>query len=201
MKYLVTGAAGFIGSHLVERLVDKGHDVVALDNLSTGYRRNVDPFLEEIEFIEGDIRDEQVCHESCDGVDHVLHQAALGSVPRSVERPIDSHACNATGTLNMLVAARDAEVESFVYAASSSVYGNTEELPKRETMKHRPRSPYATSKATGELYLQNFANIYGLSAVGVRYFNVFGPRQDPEGPYAAVIPKFIDLMLEGERPV
>ncbi len=199
-RALVTGAAGFIGSHLVERLVEEGREVVAVDNLSTGYMRNVDPFLEEIEFIQGDIRDPELCEEVCDGVDEVYHQAALGSVPRSVKRPLDTHGANATGTLNMLVAARDAEVDAFVFAASSSVYGNTEELPKVETMKRRPLSPYATSKAAGEYYLENFADIHGLPTVGLRYFNVFGPRQDPEGPYAAVIPKFVGLLVDGERP-
>ncbi len=200
MTHLVTGAAGFIGSHLVERLVDRGDDVVALDNLSTGYRENLEPFFDAIEFIEGDVRDPATCRRACEGVDHVFHQAALGSVPRSVERPVDTHASNATGTLEMLVAARDADVDSFVFAASSSVYGNTDELPKVETMPRRPLSPYATSKAVGEYYLENFADIYGLPTVGLRYFNVFGPRQDPDGPYAAVIPKFVDMLVDGERP-
>jgi len=200
MRYLVTGAAGFIGSHIVEELVERGEEVVALDNLSTGYMRNVEEFLDDIEFVEGDIRNLETCHEVCDGVEHVIHQAAIGSVPRSVEDPIRSHASNATGTLNMLVAARDAEADSFVFAASSSVYGNADELPKVETMPLRPMSPYATSKACCERYLKNFADIYGLNTVGVRYFNIFGPRQDPEGPYAAVIPKFVNLLVEGEAP-
>jgi nucleoside-diphosphate-sugar epimerase len=150
--------------------------------------------------VEGDIRNLETCHEVCDGVEHVIHQAAIGSVPRSVEDPIRSHASNATGTLNMLVAARDAEADSFVFAASSSVYGNADELPKVETMPLRPMSPYATSKACCERYLKNFADIYELNTVGVRYFNIFGPRQDPEGPYAAVIPKFVNLLVEGEAP-
>jgi len=200
MRYLVTGAAGFIGSHIVEELVERGEEVVALDNLSTGYMRNVEEFLDDIEFVEGDIRNLETCHEVCDGVEHVIHQAAIGSVPRSVEDPIRSHASNATGTLNMLVAARDAEADSFVFAASSSVYGNADELPKVETMPLRPMSPYATSKACCERYLKNFADIYELNTVGVRYFNIFGPRQDPEGPYAAVIPKFVNLLVEGEAP-
>ncbi len=201
MKYLITGAAGFIGSNIVEELVERGEEVVALDNLSTGHMHNVEPFLEDIEFIEGDIRDLETCHRACEGVDYVIHQAALGSVPRSVDDPIRTHENNATGTLNMLVAARDAEAKSFVFAASSSVYGDTDVLPKVETMPLRPMSPYATSKATCERYLKNFSDIYGLNTVGVRYFNIFGPRQDPNGPYAAVIPKFMQLLVDGETPV
>lgn len=200
MRYLVTGAAGFIGSHITHRLVEDGHEVIALDNFATGYRRNLAEVWDDIEFVEGDIRDLETCHNACKGVDHVLHQAALGSVPRSVADPLTSHASNATGTLHMLIAARDAEVDSFVYAASSSFYGDTEELPKHEGMAARPLSPYATTKAMGTFYVKNFALLYDLPAVGVRYFNIFGPRQDPNGPYAAVIPKFIQLLLDGEAP-
>ena len=200
MKYLVTGVAGFIGSHIAERLVGEGHEVVGLDNFATGYRENMATFIDDIEFIDGDIRELETCHRACEGVDHVIHQAALGSVPRSVKDPVATHESNATGTLNMLVAARDADADSFVFAASSSVYGDTDVLPKVETMKLRPMSPYATTKAMGEHYIANFADVYGLNTVGVRYFNIFGPRQDPDGPYAAVIPKFINILLEGGTP-
>jgi nucleoside-diphosphate-sugar epimerase len=200
MKYLVTGCAGFIGSHLVDALLDAGHDVVGLDNFATGHRHNIEHNLGRITFIEGDIRDPETCHRACEGVDKVLHQAALGSVPRSIKDPQTSHAANATGTLNMLVAARDAAVSGFVFAASSSVYGDTPSLPKVETMPERPLSPYAITKLAGERYLRTFADIYGLPTVGLRYFNVFGPRQDPNGAYAAVIPKFIALAMRGESP-
>lgn len=200
MKYLVTGCAGFIGSHIVERLVREGHEVRGLDNFATGHRRNIEPFLQDFEFIEGDIRDLEACRKACRGMDHVIHQAALGSVPRSVEDPATSHDVNATGTLNMLIGARDAEAQSFVFAASSSVYGDTPTLPKVETMPKRPMSPYAVTKATCEDYLTVFANLYGLNTVGVRYFNIFGPRQDPNGPYAAVIPKFIKILQKGDVP-
>jgi len=200
MRYLVTGAAGFIGSHLVERLVSDGHDVVGLDNLSTGHRHNVAAWLDDFTFVEGDIRDLDTCHRVCEGVDHVLHQAALGSVPRSVADPIATHASNATGTLNMLVAARDAGARSFVFAASSSAYGDTPTLPKREDMPPRPMSPYAVTKTTCEMYLSVFADLYDLNTVGLRYFNIFGPRQDPDGPYAAVIPKFANILLDGGTP-
>ena len=199
MKYLVTGAAGFIGSHICDRLVEEGHQVVALDNLSTGNRQNLAHLLDEIEFVEGDVCDEERCKALCQGVDHVIHQAALGSVPRSVDDPLRTHENNATGTLNLLVAARDAEVSSFVFAASSSVYGDTEVLPKHEEMTPRPQSPYATSKLTCELYARNFAALYGLPTVCLRYFNIFGPRQDPSGAYAAVVPCFVDALLDGQQ--
>jgi nucleoside-diphosphate-sugar epimerase len=198
MRYLVTGCAGFIGSHIVERLLERGDEVVGLDNFATGHRHNIEPF--DFEFIEGDIRDLETCKRACEGVDHVIHQAALGSVPRSVEDPIATHESNATGTLNMLVAARDAEAQSFVFAASSSAYGDTPKLPKVETMPKRPMSPYAVTKSTCEDYLKVFHDIYGLNTVGLRYFNIFGPRQDPNGPYAAVIPKFIQILQSGETP-
>lgn len=200
MRYLVTGVAGFIGSHLLEHLLSQGHEVVGLDNFSTGHRHNIEPFLNDFKFIEGDIRDLETCHRACEGVDHVMHQAALGSVPRSVENPILTHEINTTGTLNMLVAARDAKAKSFVFAASSSYFGDTEVLPKHDEMPPAPLSPYAVTKVTCEQYLSVFSRVYGLNTVGLRYFNIFGPRQDPKGAYAAVIPKFIDTLLRGERP-
>ena len=201
MRYLITGVAGFIGSHLLEALLEQGHEVVGLDNYLTGHWRNVEPFAGDFEMIEGDIRDLEVCTRAASGVDHILHQAALGSVPRSVLDPLLSHTINTTGTLNMLVAAREAEVDSFVFAASSSYFGDTEELPKHDLMPPRPLSPYAVTKVTCEHYLSVFSQVYGLPTVGLRYFNIFGPRQDPLGPYAAVIPKFVDLLKSGKTPV
>jgi nucleoside-diphosphate-sugar epimerase len=200
MRYLVTGVAGFIGSHLLETLLERGDEVVGLDNFLTGHEHNIAPFRNDFEMIEGDIRDPEACARACKGVDHVLHQAALGSVPRSVEDPLLSHQINTTGTLNMLIAARDAEVSSFVFAASSSYFGDTDELPKHDQMPPRPLSPYAVTKVTCEQYLSVFSGVYGLPTVGLRYFNIFGPRQDPNGPYAAVIPKFVDLLLDGKTP-
>ncbi len=202
-RWLVTGGAGFIGSHLVEHLLRAGQDVVTLDNFATGHRRN----LEEVEatvgpdarerhrFIEGDIRDPAACREACAGVTYVLHQAALGSVPRSIEHPADSHASNVTGFLNMLVAARDAGAQRFVYASSSSVYGDHPGLPKVEAETGEVLSPYAATKLANEIYARVFLRCYGLDTVGLRYFNVFGPRQDPNGPYAAVIPKWVEALL------
>jgi nucleoside-diphosphate-sugar epimerase len=198
MRYLVTGCAGFIGSHIVERLLERGDEVVGLDNFATGHRHNIEAL--DFEFVEGDIRDLDTCRRACEGADHVIHQAALGSVPRSIEDPIATHESNATGTLNMLVAARDAEAQSFVFAASSSAYGDTPTLPKVESMPKRPMSPYAVTKSTCEDYLKVFHDIYGLHTVGLRYFNIFGPRQDPNGPYAAVIPKFIRILQAGDTP-
>jgi UDP-N-acetylglucosamine/UDP-N-acetylgalactosamine 4-epimerase len=200
MKYLVTGVAGFIGSHILDALLEQGHEVVGLDNFFTGHRRNIAHHEGEFEMIEGDIRDLETCKRAASGVDHVIHQAALGSVPRSVAEPLLSHEINTTGTLNMLVAARDANVSSFVFAASSSYFGDTEELPKHDNMPPRPLSPYAVTKVTCEQYLSVFAGVYGLNTVGLRYFNIFGPRQDPNGPYAAVIPKFVDAILDGQPP-
>ena len=200
MKYLVTGVAGFIGSHLLEALLGQGHEVVGLDNFMTGRAQNIAPFRDDFEMIEGDIRDLETCRRAVEGVDHVLHQAALGSVPRSVKDPLLSHTINTTGTLNMLVAARDAQVDSFVFAASSSYFGDTEQLPKHDEMPPRPLSPYAVTKVTCEHYLSVFSQVYGLNTVGLRYFNIFGPRQDPNGPYAAVIPKFVDILRRGEAP-
>jgi len=198
--YLVTGGAGFIGSHLVEELVKQGQRVRVIDNLSTGKKENIKPFLGEIEFVEGDIRDLELVRAAMDGVEYVLHQAAVPSVPRSVKDPLTSNSVNVEGTLNILVAARDADVKRVVYASSSSVYGDTPVLPKHEDMKQEPRSPYAVSKLTGELYCQVFYYVYGLETVVLRYFNVFGPQQDPKSQYAAVVPKFITALLHGESP-
>lgn len=200
-RYLVTGGAGFIGSHIVERLLALGESVVVLDDLSTGRRENLAPWLDSITFVEGDIRDLDRVWNSCIGADYVLHQAALPSVPRSVQDPIASNEANVRGTLNVLVAARKAGVKRVVYAGSSSVYGDTPVLPKHEDMPARPLSPYAVSKHTGELYCQVFARIYGLETVVLRYFNVFGPRQDPNSHYAAVIPKFVTAFQQGVAPV
>lgn len=198
--YLVTGGTGFIGSHLVEELVKQGQRVRVIDNLSTGKKENIKPFLEEIEFIEGDIRDLELVREVMDGIDYVLHQAAVPSVPRSVKDPLTTNSVNVGGTLNVLIAARDARVKRVVYASSSSVYGDTPVLPKQEEMKPEPRSPYAVSKLAGELYCQVSHQVYGLETIALRYFNVFGPRQDPESQYAAVVPKFITALLHGEPP-
>ena len=200
MRYLVTGGAGFIGSHLVEYLIDRGEDVVVLDNLSTGREQNIAPFLEHIEFIQGSILDTETCARAVRGVDYVLHQAAIPSVPRSAADPIGTHAANTTGTLNMLIAARDAEVKRFVYAASSSAYGDTTELPKHEAIIPKPLSPYAVQKYAGECYCRAFYATYGLPTVALRYFNIFGPRQDPNSLYAAVIPRFITNAVTNEPP-
>ncbi len=200
MRYLVTGGAGFIGSHLVEHLVGAGHEVVVLDDFSTGRRENIAPWLDRIELIEGSVAEPELCARAVRGVACVLHQAALPSVPRSVSDPDASHAANATGTLNLLVAARDAGVRRVVYAASSSAYGDTPELPKREEMLPRPRSPYAVAKLAGEHYCRAFHASYGLATVALRYFNVFGPRQDPNSQYAAVVPKFMTAALTGTPP-
>lgn len=205
-RWLVTGAAGFIGSHLVEVLLQLGQEVVGLDNFSTGHRENLAAVRksagpkksQNFKFIKGDIRKLPDCAKACRGVDYVLHQAALGSVPRSIEDPIASHESNVTGFVNMLVAARDAKVKRIVYASSSSVYGDEQTLPKREEKIGRPLSPYAVTKYIDELYAEVFARCYGMEAIGLRYFNVFGPRQDPNGPYAAVIPKWIEAMQNGE---
>lgn len=206
-RWLVTGAAGFIGSNLLEELLRLDQHVVGLDNFATGFRRN----LEEVQalvsaqqwarftFVEADIRNLEDCRRACEGVDHVLHQAALGSVPRSLADPIASHTTNATGFLHMLVAARDAGVKSFTYAASSSTYGDHPALPKVEDRIGKPLSPYAVTKYTNELYADVFARNYGFAAIGLRYFNVFGRRQNPNGPYAAVIPTWTRAMIEGEE--
>jgi nucleoside-diphosphate-sugar epimerase len=199
-KFLVTGGAGFIGSHLVEHLCRVGESVRVLDNFLTGKRENLSPFLDRIELIDDDMRNPLVCHRACDGVEIVLHQGALPSVPKSVADPVSSHACNIDGTFNMLVAAREAGVRRFVYAASSSAYGDTPTLPKVETMQAQPKSPYAAQKLTGELYCRVFADVYGLETISLRYFNVFGPRQDPKSQYAAAIPAFVTHILRGEPP-
>lgn len=204
--WLVTGCAGFIGSNLLEQLLKLGQAVVGLDNFSTGKQRNLDEVQSIVNkeqwarfrFIEGDIRDLATCHQACVGVDYVLHQAALGSVPRSIEDPISSNASNVTGYLNMLVAARDGAVRRFVYAASSSTYGDHPGLPKVEDAIGRPLSPYAVTKYVNELYADVFGRCYGMESIGLRYFNVFGPRQDPAGAYAAVIPKWIAALLRNE---
>ena len=198
--YLVTGGAGFIGSNLVEALVEEGASVRVLDDFSTGRRENLAEFLGAIELVEGSITDPATCESVCEGIDFVLHQAALPSVPRSVADPAASHEACATGTLNMLVAARDADVSRFVYAGSSSAYGDTPTLPKVEDMPALPRSPYAVAKLAGEQYCRAFSLIYGLETVVLRYFNIFGPRQDPASQYSAVIPLFITKALTGASP-
>jgi UDP-N-acetylglucosamine 4-epimerase len=204
--WLVTGVAGFIGSNLLETLLKLDQRVVGLDNFATGHRRNLDEVQGllstaqwgNFRFIEGDIRNLADCRTACEGTDYVLHQAALGSVPRSLEDPILTNSANITGLLNMLVAARDAKVKSFTYAASSSTYGDHPALPKVEENIGKPLSPYAVTKYVNELYADVFARCYGFATVGLRYFNVFGPRQDPNGAYAAVIPKWIAALLAGE---
>jgi UDP-glucose 4-epimerase len=199
--YLVTGGAGFIGSHIVEALVARGEQVRVLDNLCTGHRHNLEAVESKVEFIEGDINDADLLQGVMRGVDCVFHQAALASVPLSVEQPLDvNHAC-VTGTLNVLNQARLAKVRRVVYAASSSCYGNQPNAAKREGDRMMPLSPYAAAKLGGELYCQAFYHTYGLETVGLRYFNVFGPRQDPDSPYSAVIPLFITRMLAGKPPV
>jgi UDP-N-acetylglucosamine/UDP-N-acetylgalactosamine 4-epimerase len=207
--WLVTGSAGFIGSHLLEHLLRAGQQVTSLDNFATGHRRNLDDVHQRVgeaawarhRFVEGDIADPAACAQACSGVQLVLHQAALGSVPRSVADPLATHQANATGFLNMLVAARDAKVARFVYAASSSTYGDSPTLPKVEDTIGRPLSPYAVTKYLNELYADVFGRTYGMATIGLRYFNVFGPRQDPNGAYAAVIPKWVATMLAGEACV
>ena len=201
MRYLITGGAGFIGSHLVQHLVGRGEDVVVLDNFSTGRPANIADFRDSIRFIEGSILDPEVCARATAGVDYVLHQAAVPSVPRSVDDPVGSHEANATGVLNMLIAARDAKVKRFVYAASSSAYGDTDELPKHEGIVPRPLSPYAAAKYAGECYCRAFYATYGLPTVALRYFNIFGPRQDPNSLYAAVVPKFIARAVANTAPI
>lgn len=204
--WLITGVAGFIGSNLLETLLKLNQRVTGLDNLSTGYQKNLDEVQglvtpaqwANFSFIQGDIRNLDDCQVACKNVDYVLHQAALGSVPRSVEDPITSNSVNITGFLNMLTAARDTEVKRFVYAASSSTYGDHPGLPKVEDIIGKPLSPYAVTKYVNELYADVFARTYGLQSIGLRYFNVFGPRQDPNGAYAAVIPKWTSSMIKEE---
>ncbi|SFV52712.1 UDP-glucose 4-epimerase [hydrothermal vent metagenome] len=204
--WLVTGNAGFIGSNLSEFLLKHGQKVVGLDNFSTGYQHNIDDVLASVgeaaarnfTFIEGDIANMQTCQQACEGVDIVLHQAALGSVPRSIDDPVTSNRSNVTGFLNMITAAKDAGIKRFVYASSSSVYGDSQELPKVEERTGNVLSPYAAMKATNELYGSVFQKVYGMETLGLRYFNVFGRRQDPNGAYAAVIPKWIGSLLTEE---
>ncbi len=204
--WLVTGVAGFIGCNLLEALLKLDQRVVGLDNFATGHRRNLDQVRAEVaadqwarfRFIEGDIRRPEDCRQACTGIDYVLHQAALGSVPRSLEDPVATNSANIDGFLNMLVAARDAGVGRFVYAASSSTYGDHPALPKVEDVIGRPLSPYAVTKVVNELYAQVFARAYGFRSIGLRYFNIFGPRQDPKGAYAAVVPRWISAMIRGE---
>ena len=198
---LVTGGAGFIGSNLCERLLEIGSKVKCLDNFSTGHRKNISSFLDHnnFKFIEGDIRDIEVCQYACQNVDYVLHQAALGSVPRSINDPILTNEVNINGFLNMLVASKDNRIKRFVYAASSSTYGDSEEMPKVENNIGKPLSPYAITKYVNELYAGVYARAYGFKTIGLRYFNVFGKRQDPNGAYAAVIPKWASAMLHGKE--
>jgi len=200
-KYMVTGGAGFIGSHLSRELVSFGHEVVVLDNLSTGREENIADIMADIEFHKGTITDIDTVMKCCAGVDCVFHQAALPSVPRSVADPLTSNEENVGGTLRVFWGAHKQGVRRVVFAASSSVYGDTEELPKHEKMQPKPMSPYAVNKRVGELYGAVFNNLYGLSTIGMRYFNVFGPRQDPNSQYAAVVPKFITAFLGGQPPV
>ena len=201
MKYLVTGGAGFIGSNIARQLIENGETVRVLDDFSTGHRENLAAIADKIELIEGDIRDLPTTKEAVDGVDYVLHQAALASVPRSVKDPLSSNAVNVSGTLNLLEAAKNAGVKKFVMASSSSVYGESEELPKHEKMRPDPLSPYAVTKLTNEYYLKVFWELHRFPTVALRYFNIFGPNQDPKSEYAAVIPKFITALLNGKQPV
>ncbi|WP_309661283.1 SDR family oxidoreductase [Sphingomonas sp.] len=204
-RWLVTGAAGFIGSNIVETLIAADQEVVGLDNFATGHQSNLDEVKTKVgddrwrrfRFIEGDIRDREACARAVDGVDFVLHQAALGSVPRSMADPLNSHDSNVTGFVNLLDAARLARVKRFVYASSSSVYGDEPNLPKREERVGQPLSPYAATKAINEVYAQVYEQAFGFPSIGLRYFNVFGPRQDPNGAYAAVIPKWLSAMTAG----
>ena len=202
-KYLVTGGAGFIGSNIVKKILEQGDYVRVLDNFSTGRRENIAEFIgnPNFELIEGDITDLETVQKSLNGIDFVLHQAAIPSVQRSVEDPLKSNNSNINGTLNMLLAAREAKIKRFVYAASSSAYGDNTALPKKEDMPVMPISPYALQKYAGERYCQIFWKLYGLETICLRYFNVFGPKQDPNSQYSAVIPKFIGAMLKNEKPV
>ncbi|MDB4609040.1 SDR family oxidoreductase [Flavobacteriaceae bacterium] len=202
MKILITGAAGFIGANLCEYMLEKGYTVIGLDNFSTGHAYNLNEFKEhpKFSFIEGDIRDFDSCLKATEGVDYVIHQAALGSVPRSMLDPITSNEVNVNGFLNMLEASRQNNIKRFVYAASSSTYGDSKALPKVEKNIGKPLSPYAITKYVNELYADIYSSAYGLETIGLRYFNVFGRRQDPNGAYAAVIPKFVGQFLKGESP-
>jgi nucleoside-diphosphate-sugar epimerase len=198
--YLVTGGAGFIGSSIVDELLRRGHQVRVLDNFSTGRAENLRDVINRIELVEGDLRDEGAVERAVRGVDFVLHQAALASVPRSIADPVSNNQVNAQGTLNVLVAAQRHRVKRVVYASSSSVYGDSEELPKVETMTPNPKSPYAVAKLAAEHYCRVFADLHGMTTVSLRYFNVFGPRQDPTSQYSAVIPIFVRCLLQGNSP-
>ena len=203
-SFLVTGGAGFIGSNIVEYLLKyDAKKVVVLDDLSTGFIENIEPYINHpnVRFIQGSICDEKVCKEACQGIDFILHQAALGSVPRSIENPLATNSVNVSGFLNILVAAKDAKVKRIIYASSSSVYGDSKTLPKDEAVIGKPLSPYAVSKLTNELYADIFAKVYRMQITGLRYFNIFGPRQNPEGPYAAAIPLFINALMNNKAPV
>jgi UDP-N-acetylglucosamine/UDP-N-acetyl-alpha-D-glucosaminouronate 4-epimerase len=199
-RYLVTGGAGFIGSNLVERIVQNGDNVRVIDNLSTGHMKNLEPYLDRIDFVNGDIRYLNTVMEAMEDVDYVLHQAALPSVPRSVETPLESNDVNTNGTLNLLYAAKESGVKRFVMAASSSAYGESPTLPKVETMPTSPLSPYAVNKLAGENYCKAFYNVYGLETFALRYFNIYGRRQDPNSFYSAVIPKFVKALLQDTPP-
>jgi UDP-N-acetylglucosamine/UDP-N-acetylgalactosamine 4-epimerase len=202
-KILITGGAGFIGSNLCEYFINKGHQVVCLDNFATGHLHNLESVIKHPNFtlIEGNIRNIEDCQKAVQGVNYVLHQAALGSVPRSLKDPITTNEVNVSGFLNMLVAARDAQVKRFIYAASSSIYGDSQGLPKVEDVIGKPLSPYAITKYVNELYAEIFSKTYGIETIGLRYFNVFGRKQDPNGAYAAVIPKFVMQFMNYESPV
>ena len=202
-RILITGGAGFIGSNLCESLLKKGNKVVCLDNFATGKRKNIEMFFKDpnFVFVEGDIRNFEDCLNVTKDIDYVLHQAALGSVPRSIKDPITSNEVNVSGFLNMLIASRDNGVKRFVFAASSSTYGDSQSMPKVENIIGKPLSPYAITKYVNELYADIFSKIYGLETIGLRYFNVFGRKQDPNGAYAAVIPKFVSQLIRGESPV
>ncbi len=197
---LVTGGAGFIGSNLCKELLERGYSVKVLDNLSTGKIENIKPFINKIEFIQGDLRSLEDVRKACSGVDYIFHEGAIPSVIRSVQDPIPSNDSNISGTLNLLVAAKEARVKRFVFASSSSVYGDSPSLPKKEDMKPNPLSPYAISKITGEYYCKVFFSLYGLETVSLRYFNVFGPNQDPTSPYSGVISIFIKKLFEKNSP-
>lgn len=200
-KYLVTGGAGFIGSHIVERLAREGQSVRVLDNFATGQRKNIASFADKIELIEGDLRNKADCARACAGVQIIFHEGAVPSVPVSVENPVTSHEANIDGTFNILMAARDAGVQRLIYAASSSAYGDQPELPKRETARPDPLSPYAVNKLVGEYYLSVFNKCWGLETISLRYFNVFGPRQDPRSQYAAAIPAFVTAIMRDKSPI
>jgi len=203
MKVLITGGAGFIGSNLVDHFIEQGHEVVCLDDLSTGFEHNISHHFgsPKFTFIKGDIRDKEKCRKAVDGCDYISHQAALGSVPRSLTDPANTNSVNIDGFLNILIAARDAKVKRFVYAASSSTYGDSKKLPKVEEEIGKPLSPYAITKYVNELYADVFSKTYGMQCIGLRYFNVFGKRQDPNGPYAAVIPFWVKSLIKHEKPL